>query len=459
LFDACRPSDEPGVLDCPGSGKGPIFGGLVVRIAMVANGSRGDAQPLLVLGDQLRRRGHQVVLGVSPNLVTFGEKAGLTTYPVGPDSQQFLESAEGRQWLANGNATALTQALGKVVRDNAAQFNADTLRVCDGADLIVAGSLAEHRAACIAQARDVPLVCLHYAPMRPTGAYPNLLITTARLPRRRNLATHSRFQRLYWRSMAADINNFRANLGLPPVHTPTAIRLAAARTLELQAYHRALVPDLTDYPAHRPLVGFLTSDEDLRRRLGELDVDPALDAWLTTDDPPVFVGFGSMPILDPAAALTMITATAQRLGVRILIGAGWSRFDPPPGATERVRVAAGVLNYDRILPRCRAAVHHGGSGTVAAGVAAGIPTFVCSLVADNPFWGARVEQLGIGVHERFADLTPDRFEAGLRRALHPRVITRARETGMALRADTDVAARAAELITGQQTCPVKPHPR
>lgn len=226
-----------------------------------------------------------------------------------------------------------------------------------------------------------------------------------------------RFQRMYWRSMASDINSFRADLGLAPVTTPTATRPAAARTLELQAYHRALVPALDDYPTHRPIVGFLTPDPELRRRLGEFDVDPALDAWLSNGDPPVFVGFGSMPVIDPAATMTMITATADRVGSRVLIGAGWSRFGRAGVAGDRVRVAVGGLNYDRVLPRCRVAVHHGGSGTVAAGVAAGIPTFVCSLVADNPFWGARVEQLGIGVHERFADLDQDRLEAGLRRAL------------------------------------------
>ena len=65
-----------------------------MRIAVVANGSRGDAQPLVVRGVELSRRGQQVILGVSPNLVAFGEKAGLTTYPVGPDSQQFSESPE-----------------------------------------------------------------------------------------------------------------------------------------------------------------------------------------------------------------------------------------------------------------------------------------------------------------------------------------------------------------------------
>lgn len=418
-----------------------------MRIALVANGSRGDAQPLVVLGDHLRRRGHQVVLGVSPNLVEFGEAVGLTTYPVGPDSQAFLESPAGQRWLAAGDAAALTQALGKIVHDNAALLDDDTLRVCQDADLIIAGSLAEHRAACVAEAHGIPLVCLHYAPMRPTGAYPNMMLTTQQRPPRRNLATHSLFQRMYWRSMAADINTFRTGLGLGPVTTPTALRLAAAHTLELQAYHPALVPDLLDYPTHRPIIGFLTPDDRLRHRLGELGVDPALDAWLADDDPPVFVGFGSMPILDPAATMDMITTVAARIGVRVLIGAGWSRFGQAtarPG--NRVRVATGVLNYDRVLPRCQVAVHHGGSGTVAASVAAGIPTFVCSLVADNPFWGARVEQLGIGVHHRFATLTPDTLEAGLRRSLHTDVIARSRAVGDTVRADTAAAGRAADHV-------------
>src|SRR6478752_3686954 len=329
--------------------------GFVVRIALVATGSRGDAQPLVVLGVELSRRGHQVVLGVSPNLVVFGEKAGLTTFPVGPDSQQFLESPDGQRWLAGGDVKALTQALGKIVHDNAALLDAHTLRVCDGADLIVTGSLSEHRAACVAESRGIPLVCLHYAPMRPTGAYPNMLITTGRLPRRRNLATHSLFQRMYWRSMAQDINTFRAVLGLAPVTTPTATRLAAAGTLELQAYHPALVPDLKDYPAHRPIIGFLTPDHDLKIRLGEEDVDPETDAWLADGEPPVFVGFGSMPVIDPAAAMDMITTATRRVGARVLIGAGWSRFGQTQAQGDRVRVATGVLKYDRVLPRCRVA--------------------------------------------------------------------------------------------------------
>jgi sterol 3beta-glucosyltransferase len=207
-----------------------------------------------------------------------------------------------------------------------------------------------------------------------------------------------------------------------------------------------LVPELDDYQANRPIIGFLTPDRELRERLGEQDVDPGLDTWLTNGEPPVYVGFGSMPVIDPVVMMSMITTAAGRLGSRALIGAGWSQFGVPQGSGDRVKVVTGVLNYARVLPRCRVAVHHGGSGTVAASVAAGIPTFICSVVADNPFWGARVQQLGIGVHERFADLTQDKLEAGLRRALRGQVVSRAREFGATLRADTGAAPRAAGLI-------------
>ena len=417
-----------------------------MRIAMVTSGSRGDAQPLVVIADELRRRGHDVVLGLPPNIVNLGERAGIPTRAVGPDSQEFLASAQGQRYLASGNVTAFTKALGAVVHDNAALLDGDTREACKDADVIVAGSLGEPRAACVAEARGIPLVCLHYVPVRPTRAYPNMLVTTRSLPGPINLATHALFQRMYWRSMRADINHFRAQLDLPATTTPTATRLAAARTLELQAYHPALVPALTDYPAHRPIIGFTVVGQELRERLGETGGDPELDRWLADGEPPAYFGLGSMPVTDPDATIGMIGRVADRLRMRVLVGSGWSALDAPRGGADRIRVARGVLNYDEILPRCAVAIHHGGAGTVAAGVAAGIPTVVCSVVADNPFWGARIQELGLGAHERFATLTDDRLETAVRRALLPRPIERSRELGRVLRSDTEAARRGADLI-------------
>ena len=417
-----------------------------MRIAMVASGSRGDAQPLVVLADELRRRGHDVVLGLPPNFVDFGERAGIQTRAVGPNTQEFLTSTKGQRYLASGNAAAFTKALGEVIHENAAVLDSDTLDVCEDADVVVAGSLGEHRAACVAEARRVPLVCVHYVPVRPTRAYPNMLVTTRSLPGVANRATHALFQRMYWRSMREDINGFRAQLDLPATAAPTATRLAAAGTLELQAYHRALVPALNDYPAHRPIIGFVVMGPELRERLGEGRSDPQLDEWLADGRPPAYVGFGSMPVLDPEATMGMITRVADRLDMRVLVGSGWSEWRAPEGAGDRIRVASGVLDFDEVLPRCAVAVHHGGAGTVAAGVAAGIPTVVCSVVADEPFWGTRIQELELGAHERYATLTDDRLEAAVRRALEPRVVERSRELGRVLRSDTGAAVRGADLI-------------
>src|SRR5664280_213582 len=193
-------------------------------------------------------------------------------------------------------------------------------------------SLSEHRAACVAEARKVPLVCLYYAPMRPTGAYPNMLITTGRLPRRRNLATHSLFQRMCWRSTAQDINNFRASLGLAPVTTATATRLAASRTLELQAYHSALVPDLADYPT--PVEIGWADPDPTGLDPGHLGRGPAQDAGSLAArqlraDPGLPKLTGQLPFPDRRCRAGSSSSAPERL---------WSRDN----RTSRVR---GVLQY------------------------------------------------------------------------------------------------------------------
>ena len=116
-----------------------------------------------------------------------------------------------------------------------------------------------------------------------------------------------------------------------------------------------------------------------------------------------------------------------------------------------VRRAAGsvsqVLNFDRVFPRCRMVVHHGGSGTVAASVAAGIPTLVCSVFADNGFLhpGPRPRR---GRALTLSRITPQTLASKMRQALLDPVVARSQEVGRALSADKGGAARAADLIEG-----------
>ena len=97
------------------------------------------------------------------------------------------------------------------------------------------------------------------------------------------------------------------------------------------------------------------------------------------------------------------------------------------------------------MPRCIAAVHHGGSGTTAAVTRAGIPSVVLSVFLDQPFWGWRLTQTGLGVTLPFRRLTPARLRAALACALDQERRERARAFAEVVAAE-DGAALAAELI-------------
>jgi len=194
------------------------------------------------------------------------------------------------------------------------------------------------------------------------------------------------FERTWWKRMRADINAFRTEIGLAATNKPTPARIAAAGFLELQAYSAQLVPGIDDYGPRRPFVGFLGLDTSTRARLGEVGAPSELDSWLSDGEPPVYFGFGSMPVADPDATLAMIAEVARSLGVRALLSAGWGQLGKGGDAgSDKDLMCVGPLDHGSVLPRCRAAVHHGGAGTTAASLSAGLSTVVCSVFADQPF--------------------------------------------------------------------------
>jgi sterol 3beta-glucosyltransferase len=416
-----------------------------MRVCVVTHGTRGDVQPMLELAAALRRRGHQVRLGVPVNQAPVAGRAGFDVVPLVVDTREFLESPEGRRCTGSANTRALVRRIHAKMHQHVAEVNAGLLRAAQGADVIVSNVLLEAPAACLAEAYDRPFVAVHICPLRPTRAVPNPVVTTTALPiPGLAMATHRLFERLVWAATRADVSAFRTQLGLPPTRLSTPRRAALAGALELQVYSRHLVPGLDDWPSRRPLVGCLTHDPKVEDLFGEAALDPELDAWLSTGPPPVFLGLGSIPVPDPDRVLAMVTRVTAELGLRAVVSAGWSRL-AADGTPDHVRVT-GPVSYALLLPRCALAVHNGGIGTTAAGLRAGLPTMVCSVAADQPFWGRQVARLGVGEHVPLARLDADRLRAGLRRLRQPAARGRAERLGQALRAEDDAAVRAAELI-------------
>ncbi len=237
------------------------------------------------------------------------------------------------------------------------------------ADLLVTGMNEQRLAANIAEHRGIPLVALHPFPERiqPSGLLKSQL---EKLPE----------------------NQLRRLLGLSEAAESTAA------SLEIQAYDERCLPGEPAQWAEpgKPFVGALTLESPT-------DADDAVLSWIGEGTAPVYFGMGSTPISPPADIVEMIIAACAQLGERLLICTGpndLSEFD----RFDHVKFVSAV-NHATILPGCQAAVHHGGAGTTAAAMRAGVPSLILWLWLDQPVWAAGVQQLKIGTAQRFSDVT------------------------------------------------------
>ncbi|MFD4657695.1 nucleotide disphospho-sugar-binding domain-containing protein [Kitasatospora sp. NPDC058444] len=169
-----------------------------------------------------------------------------------------------------------------------------------------------------------------------------------------------------------------------------------------------------------------------------------LSAFLAAGEAPVYVGFGSMPLRDPADAARVAVAAVRAQGRRVLLGRGWARLAEVDGAEDCF--AVGEVNQQALFPKVAAVVHHGGAGTTTTAARAGTPQVLVPQIVDQPYWASRVADLGIGVAHDGPTPTSESLAAALRRALAPG--TRGRAAALAADIRTDGAEVAAKLLLG-----------
>ena len=416
-----------------------------MKIAMTTHGTRGDIQPFVSLARALMQRGHDVVLGTPVNLISFVERCGVRASPLAVDSQAFMESPEGRQWLSSGNAQKFMKELGAVIHAHRDELIADTLRLSEGADVLVTGLLTEDFASTVAEARNLPLLAVHFNGMRMNSWYANWLVSSRKLPPILNRATHALAEAAWWSGNKADVNHFRQHLGLAHTKLSTNKRMRKMGACTIHAFSPSIAPPPPEYVEAMPVVGAMHFPEYIRSGLGESTPEQGLVDWLASGTSPIFFGMGSMPVENPEVMLQQIVDVSHKLGKRALIGAGWSRLDGAKNLPGHVRIV-GAVDHGWLLPQCCAAVHHGGAGTVQAVLTAGLPAVVASVFADQPFWGEQLHRQGVGVHLPFKRLNAKTLEEALRMILKPEFKSAAQKLGKSVRAEPDATPLIADRI-------------
>jgi UDP:flavonoid glycosyltransferase YjiC (YdhE family) len=382
-----------------------------MKFVVAGYGSRGDVEPCVALGRELLRRGHNVRMAVPPNLLGLIESAGLAAVAYGPDSQEVLEFRSHFAKIENpiNKVVEATEHITQVWAEKGTTLT----ELAHGADLLLAGITEQGLAANVADYYGIPLAALHFYPARILE-----------------------LQWLDWRITIEAESAHRRTLGLPEATGPST------RPLEIQAYDGFCLPepaaDWVELDGLRPFVGALTLELSTA-------VDDEVLSWIAAGTPPIYFGFGSMRVTTPAETVTMIIAACAQLGERALIESGTNDFSDIPHA-DYVKIVK-TLGQAAIFPLCCAVVHHGGAGTTAAGLRAGIPTLILfAFWLDQPIWAVAVSQLGVGSAQRFSAVTQESLVAGLRSILTPQYLVRAREVAAQMTKPAESVASAADLL-------------
>lgn len=404
-------------------------------------GSRGEIEPCVDVGRELLRRGHDVRIAVPPELVEFTEAAGPDAVAYGPALSEVLDPHRDF-WICFFSSPWRIRNLASLLRQVSEPLNecrekviATLASVSAGADLLITGMNFEAAAANVAEHNDIPLVTLHHFPLRANG---NLLPF---LPARFGRSLMTMFEWVSWRGTKKLEDAERHSLGLPKATRPWPQRITERGSLEIQAYDQVCFPELeaewAKYNGQRPFVGTLTMELPTA-------ADDEVASWIAAGTPPICFGFGSVSVESAADTLAMISSACAQLGERALVCAAGTDFSRIPHS-EHVKVVE-AMNYAAIFPRCRAVVHHGGSGTTNATLRAGVPGLIVWTLPDQGFWARRLKRLKVGTGRRFSATTEKTLVADLRRILAPQYAARARRLATQMTRSADAAASAADLI-------------
>jgi len=376
-----------------------------MKIAILTSGTRGDVQPYIALGKALQIQGHQVLMSCPDNFASWIEEHGLEFHSIGFDMQTFLQLPEGRKVLT-GNPFTLIKIWKKSIIPLMKKTLDATWKTARDADVIV----YHPKVACaidVAEATGAALVSTAPFPIFPTKAFPFFLFKGNFGPRL-NMISYKPliFSRLFFLRM---INRWRKEtlgIGKSPVFMPVK-GLKSSSFIQLCMASPVLVPYPNDPAENIQTTGYWFLKEGM-----DWQPDSALAKFLKAGDKPIYIGFGSMPSRDPKKLTKTIIEGVRIANVRAILAIGWGGLEEM--ALPKTMFAIESAPHDALFKHVSAVVHHGGAGTTAAGLRAGLPTLICHSSSDQPYWGRRIWSLGCGPKpQSLKRIKATRFALGL----------------------------------------------
>jgi UDP:flavonoid glycosyltransferase YjiC (YdhE family) len=413
-----------------------------MRIAIIAPGSRGDVEPYIALGKGLKKAGNVVRLVTHQNFEALVNSHGLEFWPIEVNVQDIAQSKEMSELLGKGNFLAVMNQMAKEAQRGALEGAEGGLAACRGMDLLLVGISGLFVGFSLAEKLGLPLLQAYYIPFTPTQAYPSFLLP--KLPSLlggslTRLSYHLTRQILWQGFRSADKLARQKVLGLPAAPFWGPFNAACVQhTPILYGFSPSVIAPPPDWDDTNHITGYWFLDPE-----DDWTPPSALMEFLQAGSPPVYVGFGSMSSRKPEETTDLIVQALAQTKQRAILLSGW-------GGLRKVELPESVymvesVPFSWLFPHLAAVVHHGGAGTTAAGLRAGIPSIVIPFFGDQPFWGQRIAELGVGQAPiPLKRLTVERLAQAIHEAVTDQPLRRrAAHLGAKIQAEDGVAAAVA----------------
>ena len=402
-----------------------------MNITILTYGSRGDVQPFLALAIGLQKQGYQVKLAAPHRFADFVTGYNIPFVPLAGDPEEISR----RFTDAGHNALKMVRAIRDYVNAIAVDVTRGAFAACDDADLIIHSFLFTTGAHSLAVQRGIPDMSIQTFPIfAPTRSYPPVAL--ASLPTGAlSYFGHWLNTQVYWyggnsgyhqkRKQHPDVFSF--DLFWPfadkPPRPPTPLLFAVSPTI---------LPPAPEWTNRARVTGYFFLDHPA-------DYQPPihLTRFLEAGAPPICVTFGSMIHRASDSIARVVTDAIRKTGQRAIILMGWDGWKTRVSSEDVLYIES--VPHDWLLPRCKAVIHHGGAGTTAAGLHAGIPNIVIPFAGDQMFWGNRVEAIGAGPRPiNVKELTVPQLSSALAEVDDQSLQDRARKIGNAIRNEDGV---------------------
>ena len=358
-----------------------------MNISILTYGSRGDVQPFLALACGLQARGHVVKLAAPHKFEEFITSHGIAFVPLAGDPEEISRLINN----AGVNPLRVVMSMWNYIFSIAPQVSRTAFPACEGADLIIHSFLFTVGAHSWAREHGVPDVSVQTFPMfAPTYDFPNVSMPNIS-PGVFSYFSHWLATQIFWCGGNGGYGPARrANPDIPfpkKLYWPFDNRPLHLRTPLLLAYSPGILRRSSDWSDHVHVTGYYFLTEETYQPPDELS------AFLDEGDAPVCVSFGSMVNRKAESIDQIVREALKKTNNRGVILSGWGGVKRQSSKDLLYLESA---PHDWLLPRCKMIVHHGGAGTTSAGLRAGVPNVVVPFTADQPFWGNRVNAIGVG---------------------------------------------------------------